>query len=138
MSEITTKTVILDTAEKLFAINGLAATSLRAIIKEAGVNTAAIHYHFASKEGLVEAVLRRRAAPVNELRLKRLDALEARHTTGSLPLESVIEAFLAPAIQRIKAATASGEPTAQLFGRAVSEPDQKLRTIIHEIFCPGL
>ncbi len=66
MSEMTTKTLILDTAEKLFATNGFTGTSLRAIIKEAGVNTASVHYHFGSKEGLIEEVLRRRAAPLNE------------------------------------------------------------------------
>lgn len=63
MSEITTKNRILDTAEKLFAKQGFAATSLRAIIKEADVNTASVHYHFGSKEGLIEAVLKRQAAP---------------------------------------------------------------------------
>ena len=44
-----TKERILDTAERLFAQQGYAATSLRGIIAEAGVNLAAVHYHFHSK-----------------------------------------------------------------------------------------
>ena len=48
MSELTTKNKILDTAEMLWSANGFG-VSLRTIIREAGVNTAAIHYHFCSK-----------------------------------------------------------------------------------------
>ena len=131
MSEMTTKTLILDTAEKLFANNGFTGTSLRAIIKEAGVNTASVHYHFGSKEGLIEEVLRRRAAPLNEKRLERLDAIESQHASGPLPVEGVIEAFLVPAIQRIQA---GGELLPRLFGRAIAEPDESLRAIVHDIF----
>ena len=133
MSEFTTKNRILDTAEKLFATNGFAATSLRAIIKEAGVNTASAHYHFGSKEGLIQAVLERRAAPVNAARLERLDDLESRHPSGTLPLEAVIEAFLTPAVEKLKSSQ-NGGLMPQLFGRAIAEPNEKLRSIIREIF----
>src|ERR1039458_4178641 len=43
-----TKERILDTAERLFSEQGYAATSLRSIIARAGVNLAAVHYHFRS------------------------------------------------------------------------------------------
>jgi AcrR family transcriptional regulator len=134
MSEITTKNRILDTAEKLFAAHGFAATSLRAIIKEAGVNTASVHYHFGSKEGLIEAVLQRRAAPVNSERLERLEALEADYPTGALPLEEVLETFLAPAILTHFKPSKRGRVLPQLVGRAIAEPDEKLRAIIRDIF----
>ena len=49
---IDTKEQILNAAEKLFAEHGIEAVSLRSIISEAGVNLAAIHYHFGSREGL--------------------------------------------------------------------------------------
>jgi len=54
-----TKQRILDEAERLFAENGFAGTSLRRIIGAAEVNLAAVHYHFHSKESLLEAVLMR-------------------------------------------------------------------------------
>src|ERR1035441_9434380 len=60
-----TKERILDTAERLFSEQGYAATSLRSIIARAGVNLAAVHYHFHSKEALLEAVILRRSVPAN-------------------------------------------------------------------------
>ena len=48
-----TKQKILDAAEKLIAEQGYAATSLRQIIADAGVNLAAVHYHFGSKDELL-------------------------------------------------------------------------------------
>jgi AcrR family transcriptional regulator len=44
-----TKDRILDAVERLFAERGYAATSLRIVTAEAGVNLAAVNYHFGSK-----------------------------------------------------------------------------------------
>ena len=72
-----TKTRLLDTAERLFAHHGIEATSLRTITAEAGVNLAAVNYHFQSKEALMHAVIARRLDPINQRRLAMLDAYEA-------------------------------------------------------------
>jgi AcrR family transcriptional regulator len=90
-----TKGKILDTAERLIAERGYAATSLRHIIAEAGVNLASVHYHFGSKEGLLDALVMRKAGPVNEQRLATLDRITAEWH-GSPPIEKVLEAFLMP------------------------------------------
>ena len=50
MAQAGTVDRILDTAEVLFAQKGFAETSLRAITSKAGVNLAAVNYHFGSKE----------------------------------------------------------------------------------------
>lgn len=92
-----TKQRLLDAAESLFSARGAAATSLRAITNAAGANPAAIHYHYGSKEGLLVAVARRRADPVNRERLERLDRLEASHA-GVPPIEQILDAFLHPEI----------------------------------------
>lgn len=138
MTETDTKTRILDAAENLFAANGFGAVSLRAVIKEAGVNTASVHYHFGSKEGLIEAVLERRAGPVNKERLARLDAIEASHPTGPLPLRDVVEAFLPPVIDIRRRAPEEHHLLSQLLGRAISEPDanvrRSMRSVMMEIF----
>jgi AcrR family transcriptional regulator len=91
-----TKERILDAAEQLFAERGYAATSLRSIVAAARVNLAAIHYHFHSKEALLEAVIIRRAAPINQERLRLL--AECRTAAGRKPpaLEDLLQAFLAP------------------------------------------
>jgi AcrR family transcriptional regulator len=93
---IDTKQKILDTAERLIAEQGYAATSLRHIIAEAEVNLAAIHYHFGSKEELLDEIILRKAEPVNRERLARLDKLEQDAGTGSLEVEKILEAFLMP------------------------------------------
>jgi AcrR family transcriptional regulator len=68
-----TKTKLLDAAERLIGEHGYAATSLRQIISEAHANLASVHYHFGSKDELLDAVVMRRAAPVNDQRLALLD-----------------------------------------------------------------
>ena len=57
--EITTdkKTIIIETAEKLFATNGYDATSIRDIAKAGSFNSSMISYYFGSKEKLMEGIL---------------------------------------------------------------------------------
>ncbi len=50
---------LLDAAGDLAAENGFANVSTRAVAAKAGANVSSIHYHFGSKEGLFEAVVRR-------------------------------------------------------------------------------
>ena len=52
---------ILEIAERLFASNGFAGTSVRDIAKEAEVNLAMISYYFGSKEKLLAAIFINRA-----------------------------------------------------------------------------
>jgi AcrR family transcriptional regulator len=92
---IETKDKILDTAERLFGEQGYAATSLRHIIAEAGVNLAAIHYHFGSKEDLLDELIIRKVGPVNAERLRRLADLE---TAGAPSVEAILRAFLEPMV----------------------------------------
>lgn len=98
-SMVPTKERILDAAERLFARGGFEATSLRAITTEAGVNLAAVNYHFQSKDALLHAVIERRFGPVNRRRIEMLDELEARAGHGNLPLREVINAFVRPVLE---------------------------------------
>jgi len=110
-----TKQKILDTAERLFGEQGYDATSLRHIIAEAGVNLAAVHYHFGSKEELLDEVVVRRAGPVNEARIAMLDRLEAAE--GPPVVEKVLEAFLLPTAE-----AANRHPQfVKLMGRILAE-----------------
>jgi AcrR family transcriptional regulator len=130
----TTKDKILDTAEKLFVDNGFSATSLRAIIKEAGVNTAAIHYHFGSKEGLIGAVFSRRSEQMNAERLELLAEVEREPGDRPLPLEPVLHAFLSPVIRRHVGGTRRTRGIPQLMAHALTEPDPYLKKVIHDTF----
>src|SRR2546423_1616319 len=99
---VDTKQRILDVAEQQFAEQGFAGTSLRRIIAEAEVNLAAVHYHFHSKESLLEAVLMRRMAPLNEERLALLTSVEqgASKEEGAA-LEDILSAFIGPPMRLI-------------------------------------
>jgi AcrR family transcriptional regulator len=112
-----TQEKILDTAERLLGEQGYAATSLRQIINTAGVNLAAVHYHFGSKEDLLDAVVMRKVGPVNEARLAALTVVEREAGDEAPQVEKVLNAFLAPT-----AAVASANPQfVRLMGRIYSE-----------------
>ena len=118
---MTTKDRILDTAERLFAHHGVEATSLRAITAEAGVNLAAVNYHFQSKDALMHAVIARRLEPVNRKRLDRLEACEAAAGGGPLPLEEVLDALLRPVLELM---AGHGKEFAPMMGRIFTESSE--------------
>lgn len=63
MAQKDTVTSILNAAEELFSERGFAETSLRNITTRAGVNLAAVNYHFGSKKELIQAVFARFLKP---------------------------------------------------------------------------
>jgi len=89
---------IVAVAEKMFAEYGYRGVSLRAVMRECGVNAAAIHYHFGSKEALLEEIFVRRAGALNSARLRLLDDCMLDETPDSGGhLELILRAFLSPA-----------------------------------------
>jgi AcrR family transcriptional regulator len=131
----TTRTRILDAAEQVFAEKGFAAASLRRIIAAAGVNLAAVHYYFGSKEGLIAAVFDRRIGPLNQERLALLDQLEARTgRRGKVKLEDLIEALIGPALRLARDTDKGGPVVLRLFGRIVAEPSEFLGRVLRDQF----
>ena len=117
MSRDATRRRILDTAERQFALHGFAGTSLRGITREAGVNVAAIHYHYGSKERLLRATMERIVAPVNAERLRLLD--EAIAAAGGAPtVEAILSAFLCPDLLLIRDLGERGLILARFSGRS--------------------
>lgn len=70
--EKTTRDRLLTAAEALLLGADYDAVSIRAINTAAGMNPAAVHYHFGSKEALVAALLERRLAPLWQAELDRV------------------------------------------------------------------
>jgi AcrR family transcriptional regulator len=132
-----TRTRILDTAERLFAEHGYAGTSLRHIISEAGVNLAAVHYHFRSKEGLLEAVVTRRCEALNRERLELLSRFEREAGNRPPDLEKIFEALLVPAFKLARESGNGGALFARLMGRLHAEGDLSPR-ILKNNFGPVL
>jgi AcrR family transcriptional regulator len=84
---------LLDAAERLIGERGLAGASVRAICADAGANVAAVHYHFGSKDALVDAVLARRMADLAAPRFAMLEPLEALELP---PVHAVVGALVRP------------------------------------------
>jgi AcrR family transcriptional regulator len=130
MTSTDTKTRILDAAERLFAADGFAAASVRAITREAGVNVAAIHYHFGSKEAVLRGVLNRVAAPITRRRMELLEQLE------DPTVERLIEAFVRPDFEAMQTLHGRDRSAARFIGRIYSDPSQPVATIAYEQFHP--
>src|SRR5690242_9762181 len=116
-----TRDRILDAAERLFADHGFEGASIRAIVDAAKVNLAAVHYHFRSKEALLEAVLTRRISVVNDSRLQRLQEAEVAATPDPPSTEAVLRAFIVPTVE-LAQRTESGATFVQLMSRMFTEP----------------
>jgi AcrR family transcriptional regulator len=93
-----TKEHLLDAAEYLFGEYGYGATSLRQIIARAQANLASVHYHFGSKQELLEQVILRKVGPINEQRLKLLDQFESEAAPLPVAVEKIVEAVILPAM----------------------------------------
>ncbi len=124
-----TKERILDAAEALFAERGFNGTSLRAVTSAAGVNLAAVNYHFGSKEALLHAVLGRRVAPVNEQRVKWLERLEGEAAPGRARVRDILESLLSPALAAIPERIGRG-----IAGRIYAEPPDVAGPLLRDLF----
>ncbi len=121
----TTRARILDTAEQLFAREGPAAVTLRAIAAAAAVNVAAVNYHFGSKEKLFEEMFLRRVVPLNEERLRLLGACAAA-AAGRPGIEAIVGAYVQPAFRLTGSAGAGAGARAIIvqysLGRVLAMP----------------
>ena len=116
-----TKEQILNVAEYLIAERGFAGTTLRNVVSKAGVNLAAVHYHFGSKEELFRAVVERIARPVVEHELAALKQLQAEKENPSV--EEIMTVFLIAPLNLLLGDESSRMVRAQFMGRCRTEPE---------------
>ncbi len=127
-----TKTRILDAAERLFVEHGFEATSLRQLTAAAGVNLAAVNYHFGSKEELFQAVLTRRLDPMNQERIELLQKLEREAPGKALSCEKILFAMLIPALRLARDERRGGKNFLRLLGRAYADPAPFIRHFLSQ------
>jgi AcrR family transcriptional regulator len=130
-----TRTRILDAAEELFMQHGFEGTSMRHLTSRAGVNLAAVNYHFGSKDALIEAVFRRRLDPMNAERIAELERLESNNNVTE---EAIIRAFLRPSLRLIEDSQGGGRNFIRLLGRTYSEPTKSVRALIGQMYAPAM
>ena len=122
-----TKERILGAAEELFARHGFEGASLRQLTAAAGVNLAAVNYHFGSKDRLIEEVFRRRLDQLNGHRMAALQEVSGQPDTT---VEGVLAAFIVPALELSH--DGSGSLFLRVLARAFAEHDDTLRRFLSE------
>lgn len=106
--------LLLDVAGRVFAARGYAAATSKEICERAGVNLAAVNYHFGGKQGLYRSVLAE--AHRQLMTLEQLHGLAGLSGPPSARLEAVLRQFVRHAI---------GEPgswSARLLMRELISP----------------
>ena len=131
-----TRLALIRAAERLFAERGVDSVSLREVSGAAGqANNSAVSYHFGSRERLVDAILERHSAPIQERYVAQLDALE-RH--GAVTTRAAVEIMALPIIAKLDdpdggpayislCAQLSVSPTLPLVARPVAGTPQVVR-----------
>ena len=89
--------LIIAATEQLLAEQGPHKTTVRAITQAAGVNVAAINYHFESRDGLMIAICARHMRSANEAIIKQLEDLDVSRGTASV--RAIFEPLVSTALQ---------------------------------------
>jgi AcrR family transcriptional regulator len=130
---VDTRERILDAGERLFMAHGYEGTSMRQITGEAGVNLAAVNYHFGSKESLMQEVFRRRLDWLNEERMRVLNALEAEAGDQPVKPSAIVDAFFGTLLRMADDENRGGVTFLRLLGRTLTEPSEFIRAFLaHE------
>ena len=127
---MSTQEKIVRAAESLFEHQGFEATTLRQITAAAGVNLAAVNYHFGSKEALIREIFKRRLTQLNQERLAALDRLEKAAAGRPVKPTKILDAFFGTLL-RIAQKDKQGGPTfLKLLGRTLTEPSEFIRVFL--------
>jgi AcrR family transcriptional regulator len=125
-----TKDSILNAAEQLFAERGYEATSLRAITTAAGVNLAAVNYHFQSKDQLLRALFTRGMQRLNRKRTALLDSYQAEYGKKTVPPEKLVRALIGPMVDISGNEVKGSKVFGMLLGRMYASPQGPLDDIL--------
>ncbi|MCC5810463.1 MAG: helix-turn-helix transcriptional regulator [Ectothiorhodospiraceae bacterium] len=130
-----TREQLLVTAERLIAREGTG-VSMRRINVEAGQkNASALHYHFGSREALIDAILERRMSVVNRRRVIMVDELErnGRHED----LRAIVSCIVWPLAECV-GATDGMAHYVQFLDKVYRDPAIDLTRIISRKYNDGL
>jgi AcrR family transcriptional regulator len=119
-----TREVILDTAERLFAVRGVDGVALRDLAHEMNLTAPSLYNHFPSKQALYEAVLERGLRPILE------NVAEAWHP-GALRPEQ-----MRASVDKLITHLATHAHLARLLQRALLEEGGSVQKLIAEWLAP--
>ncbi|MBB4133872.1 TetR/AcrR family transcriptional regulator [Gordonia humi] len=112
-----TRIALMEAAERLFAERGVEGATLREIRESAGQsNTSVISYHFGSKLGLIQALIRWRSDDLVRRRTELLN--DARHTGTEHDPRTAVRLVVDPLVESI----ASGSMFTPFLARLSENP----------------
>ncbi len=121
--ESDTREAIVLAALALFAKHGIDGVSLRQIVTAAGQsNPSAVHYHFRSKEGLVDAVLDHVRDMLEPLQARALASMGEARAQGTLNVREVMRLFFMPMIL-MYSSSPSGRMSVRFLSRLTWQTD---------------
>ena len=132
MAQSDTVDRILDAAEELFAERGFAETSLRMITSKAGVNLAAVNYHFGSKNALIQSVFARFLTPFSATLEAEFDELEARPGERAPSVEEILGALTGSAVRMPQRNDRGISIFMRLLGLAYTQSQGHLREFLED------
>lgn len=125
-----TRSAIITAAERLYAERGFADVTMRDIVAAAGVNLAAVNYHFGSKDDLIEELFVTRSLATNRERLHELKAAEEAGG-GRATVPDIFAALVGPTLRGCLGAAKQRSDAARFMIRASIEsvpPIRKIKT----------
>lgn len=128
MSSDHTKNAILTAAETLWAERSFGEVTMRDIVAAAGVNLAAVNYHFGSKDELLADLFISRTTVLNRERFAELKTAEAEG--GRPSVEAILSALVGPPLRWCRDPDRQRSAAARFLTRASVEtvpPIKKIR-----------
>ena len=123
-----TRALILDAAERLYAERGFGDVTLRDIVAAAGVNLAAVNYHFGSKDELIAELFVTRGVATNRARLAELKAVEEAGN-GRADVRAILHALVGPTLRGCLGPANEQSTAARFMIRASIESVPPIRRI---------
>ena len=127
-SNIDGRELLIAAALKLFAEEGIDGVSIRAINREAGLGPASAHYHFGTKEALVEAVLHIHGDQIVDAVTSRAQALV--DSESPVTARDLVQMLAVPYIDLIAAHTKTGGG-ARLPGQHAGTATTSAANVLH-------
>jgi AcrR family transcriptional regulator len=123
-----TRTAILSAAERLYADRGFGDVTLRDIVAAAGVNLAAVNYHFGSKDELIAELFVSGSIATNRERLNELKLAEEAGG-GRASISAILRALVGPTLRGCLGPDRERSTAARFMIRASIESVPPIRRI---------
>jgi AcrR family transcriptional regulator len=128
-SKADTREKLILVAIKMFAEQGFSGVSMRNINSAAGTrNSSAVHYHFGSKLGIIEAIMDKLNAKLRPIYDRVCDDLDQRFEDGALTAEDVAMAIQLP-FWVLNCTPGYGRYAVKLSARLMLEADSDLKAL---------